>query len=75
MTDVFSPFNVFEELFFFFLQCLGSEFDFHVDLEMEQHKEYSSALKEVLIEEGDVQTSRYENADPCFPMALFTQRK
>jgi len=40
---------------------------------MEQHKEYNTALKEVLIEEADVQTSRYENADPCFPLALFTQ--
>ncbi|KAK7353018.1 hypothetical protein VNO80_18450 [Phaseolus coccineus] len=39
------------------LPFLGSDFDFHVDLEMEQHKEYSTALKEVLIEEADVQTS------------------
>ncbi|RDY05943.1 BEACH domain-containing protein B, partial [Mucuna pruriens] len=39
------------------LPFLGSDFDFHADLEME-HKEYSSALKEVLIEEADMQTSR-----------------
>lgn len=52
---------------FFFLQFLGSDFDCHVDFEMECHKEYSSALKEVLVEEADVQTSRYENAEPCYP--------
>ncbi|TKY74425.1 BEACH domain-containing protein lvsC [Spatholobus suberectus] len=40
------------------LPFLGSDFNFHVDLEMECHKEYSSALKEVLIEEADAQTSR-----------------
>eukprot|EP00256_Glycine_max_P033137 XP_006578291.1 BEACH domain-containing protein B isoform X3 [Glycine max] len=40
------------------LPFLGSDFDCHVDFEMECHKEYSSALKEVLVEEADVQTSR-----------------
>lgn len=40
------------------LPFLGSDFDFHVDLEMECQKEYTSALKEVLAEESDVQTSR-----------------
>ena len=46
-------------LFFFLLQFFGSDSDFHLNLEMECHKEYSSALKEVLIGEGDEQTSRY----------------
>ncbi|KAH1245168.1 BEACH domain-containing protein B [Glycine max] len=40
------------------LPFLGSDFDFHVDFEMECHKEYSSSLKEVLVEETDVQASR-----------------
>lgn len=40
------------------LPLLGSESDFHLDLEMECHKEYSSALKDVLIGEVDEQTSR-----------------
>lgn len=52
---------------FFFLQFLGSDFDFHVDFEMECHKEYSSSLKEVLVEETDVQASRYESAEACYP--------
>ncbi|XP_061352489.1 BEACH domain-containing protein B, partial [Gastrolobium bilobum] len=40
------------------LPFLGSDLDFHLDLEMECQKEYSSALKEVLIGEADEQTSR-----------------
>lgn len=40
------------------LPLLGSESDFHLDLEMDCHKEYSSALKDVLIGEADEQTSR-----------------
>ncbi|XP_020218624.1 BEACH domain-containing protein B isoform X2 [Cajanus cajan] len=40
------------------LPFLGNDFDSHVDLEMECHKDYSSALKEVLIEEADAQISR-----------------
>ncbi|XP_014501021.1 BEACH domain-containing protein B isoform X2 [Vigna radiata var. radiata] len=50
------------------LPFLGSDFDFHVDLEMEQHKEYSTALKEVLIEEADVQTSsKSQNSNQPIP--------
>jgi len=42
---------------------------------MEQHKEYSTALKEVLIEEADIQTSRYENVYPCSPWHYFPNEK
>ncbi|CAI8599125.1 unnamed protein product [Vicia faba] len=51
------------------LPLLGSESDFHLDLEMECHKEYSSALKDVLIGEADEQTSRksqnFKQLIPC----------
>ncbi|KAJ1424747.1 WD40/YVTN repeat-like-containing domain superfamily [Sesbania bispinosa] len=40
------------------LPFIGSDPGFHLVLEMESHKEYSSALKEVLIGEADDQTSR-----------------
>ncbi|MED6216742.1 hypothetical protein PIB30_010777 [Stylosanthes scabra] len=40
------------------LPFFGSDSDFHLNLEMESHKEYSSALKEVLIGEADEQISR-----------------
>ncbi|CAJ2641153.1 unnamed protein product [Trifolium pratense] len=51
------------------LPLLGSESDFHLDLEMECHKEYSSALKDVLIGEADEQASRksqnFKQPIPC----------
>ncbi|MED6109928.1 hypothetical protein PIB30_038190 [Stylosanthes scabra] len=40
------------------LPFFGSDSDFHLNLEMESHKEYSSALKEVLVGEADEQISR-----------------
>ncbi|CAL0327334.1 unnamed protein product [Lupinus luteus] len=40
------------------LPFFGSDSDFHLALEMECHKEYSFALKEVLTGEADEQTSR-----------------
>ncbi|XP_057426071.1 BEACH domain-containing protein B isoform X2 [Lotus japonicus] len=40
------------------LPFFGCDFDSHLDLEIECHKEYSSALKEVLIGDADEQTSR-----------------
>ncbi|QHN94309.1 BEACH domain-containing protein B [Arachis hypogaea] len=40
------------------LPFFGSDSEFHLNLEMESHKEYNSALKEVLIGEADEQTSR-----------------
>ncbi|XP_054792696.1 BEACH domain-containing protein B isoform X2 [Prosopis cineraria] len=40
------------------LPFIGSASDFHLTLELEHHKDYSSALKEVMLSDDDAQTSR-----------------
>lgn len=61
--------------FLLFSQFIGSASDFHLTLELEHHKDYSSALKEVMIGGDDEQTSRYWHFEPSSPLLSIKKKE